>query len=55
MLLRVRQFAGTEGKLDYVLKFSERVLGLNELVAKSACRVDVSATSDLVLQAEPAA
>ena len=42
VLLRIGEFMGTEGNLDYVLKFSKRVLGLNELVAKSSCSVDVS-------------
>lgn len=42
VLLRIGEFMGTEGSLDYVLKFSKRVMGLNELVAKSSCSVDVS-------------
>lgn len=42
VILRIGEFMGTEGNLDYVLKFSKRVLGLNELVAKSSCSVDVS-------------
>ena len=41
VLLRIGEFTGSEGKLDYVLKFSKRVLGLNELVAKSSCSVDI--------------
>ena len=41
VILRIGEFLGTEGSLDYVLKFSKRVLGLNELVAKSSCSVDI--------------
>ena len=41
VILRIGEFLGTEGSLDYVLKFSKRVLGLNELVAKSTCSVDI--------------
>lgn len=42
VILRVGEFLGMQGKLDYVLKYGERILGLNELVAKSTCSVDVS-------------
>ncbi len=42
VILRIGEFIGVRGTLDYVLKFSKRVLGLNELVAKSTCEVDVS-------------
>lgn len=50
VLLRIGEFVGTNGKLDYVLKFSKQVMGLNELVAKSSCSVDVSAAFvDLLL------
>ena len=41
VILRIGEFMGTDGSLDYVLKFSKRVLGLNELVAKSSCSVDI--------------
>mmetsp|Transcript_19567 Transcript_19567/g.45923 ORF Transcript_19567/g.45923 Transcript_19567/m.45923 type:complete len:334 (-) Transcript_19567:845-1846(-) len=41
VLLRINSFIGCEGKLDYVLKFSKQVMGLNELVAKSTCSVDI--------------
>ncbi|KAL9190362.1 hypothetical protein ACHAXT_007573 [Thalassiosira profunda] len=41
VLLRIGEFMGSEGKMDYVLKFSKRVMGLNELVAKSSCSVDI--------------
>ena len=37
-----RGFFGTEGKMDYLLKFNKQVMGLNELNAKSTCLVDVS-------------
>ncbi len=42
VILRVGEFLGMQGKLDYVLKYGERILGLNELVATSTCSVDVS-------------
>lgn len=42
VILRVGEFLGMQGKLDYVLKYGERIMGLNELVAKSTCSVDVS-------------
>ena len=42
VILRIGEFLGMQGTLDYVLKYGERILGLNELVAKSACSVDVS-------------
>ena len=42
VVLRVGQFMGTEGTLDYVLKYSKQIMGLKELVAKSTCSVDVS-------------
>ena len=41
VLLRIGEFVGCEGKLDYVLKFSKQVMGLNELVAKSTCSIDI--------------
>jgi len=41
VILRIGEFMGTDGSLDYVLKFSKRVLGLNELVANSSCSVDI--------------
>mmetsp|Transcript_10724 Transcript_10724/g.22770 ORF Transcript_10724/g.22770 Transcript_10724/m.22770 type:complete len:326 (+) Transcript_10724:350-1327(+) len=41
VILRIGEFMGVQGTLDYVLKFSKRVLGLNELVAKSTCEVDI--------------
>mmetsp|Transcript_28113 Transcript_28113/g.59354 ORF Transcript_28113/g.59354 Transcript_28113/m.59354 type:complete len:301 (-) Transcript_28113:1336-2238(-) len=41
VILRIGDFMGTNGKLDYVLKFSKQVMGLNELVAKSSCEVDI--------------
>jgi hypothetical protein len=42
VILRIGQFMGTEGTLDYVLKYSKQIMGLKELVAKSICSVDVS-------------
>lgn len=42
VVLRVGKFMGTEGTLDYVLKYSKQIMGLKELVAKSTCSVDVS-------------
>jgi hypothetical protein len=42
VILRVGQFMGTEGTLDYVLKYSKQIMGLKELVAKSTCSIDVS-------------
>ncbi len=42
VVLRVGQFMGTEGTLDYVLKYSKQIMGLKELVAESTCSVDVS-------------
>jgi len=45
VVLRIGEFMGTEGTLDYVLKFSKQIMGLNELVAKSTCSVDVSTSS----------
>jgi len=42
VVLRVGEFMGCEGTLDYVLKFSKQIMGLRELVAKSTCSVDVS-------------
>jgi len=44
VVLRVGEFVGCEGTLDYVLKFSKQIMGLRELVAKSTCSVDVSST-----------
>lgn len=41
VLLRIGEFVGTDGNLDYVLKFSKQVMGLNELNAKSSCSVDI--------------
>ncbi|KAL7430307.1 hypothetical protein ACHAXH_003154, partial [Discostella pseudostelligera] len=41
VILRVGEFLGMQGKLDYVLKYGERIMGLNELVAKSTCSVDI--------------
>jgi len=45
VLLRIGDFMGTDGSLDYVLKFSKRVMGLNELFAKSSCSVDIGPVS----------
>lgn len=42
VVFRVGEFQGTDGSLDYVLKFSKQVMGLKELVAKSTCSVGVS-------------
>ncbi|KAL3799941.1 hypothetical protein HJC23_007414 [Cyclotella cryptica] len=42
VILRIGEFEGTQGTLDYVLKFGKQVMGLRELVAKSKCSVDVS-------------
>ena len=42
VVLRIGEFVGCEGNLDYLLKFSKQVMGLRELVAKSTCSVDVS-------------
>jgi hypothetical protein len=42
VILRVGPFMGTEGTLDYVLKYSKQIMGLKELVAKSSCSIDVS-------------
>ena len=42
IVLRIGEFMGCEGNLDYVLKFSKQIMGLRELVAKSTCSVDVS-------------
>ena len=44
VVLRVGEFMGCEGTLDYVLKLSKQIMGLRELVAKSTCSVDVSST-----------
>jgi hypothetical protein len=41
VVLRIGEFEGNEGMLDYVLKFSKQVMGLRELVAKSTCEVEV--------------
>ncbi|KAL7474792.1 hypothetical protein ACHAW6_000742 [Cyclotella cf. meneghiniana] len=41
VILRIGQFEGMQGTLDYVLKFSKQVMGLRELVAKSTCSVDI--------------
>lgn len=41
VVFRVGQLDGAKGTLDYVLKFSKQIMGLNELVAKSSCEVDV--------------
>lgn len=41
VILRIGEFFGTEGKLDYLLKFSKQVMGLNELTAKSSCSIDI--------------
>ncbi|KAL3783098.1 hypothetical protein ACHAW5_002203 [Stephanodiscus triporus] len=41
VILRIGQFMGTEGTLDYVLKYSKQIMGLKELVAKSICSVDI--------------
>jgi len=41
VLLRIGEFLGTDGNLDYVLKFGKKIMGLNELVAKSTCSVDI--------------
>lgn len=41
VILRIGEFTGTNGKLDYLLKFGKKVMGLNELVAKSTCAVDI--------------
>jgi len=45
VLMRIGNFVGCEGKMDYVLKFSKQILGLNELVAKSTCSVDVGSVN----------
>jgi len=45
VVLRIGEFMGCEGTLDYVLKFSKQIMGLRELVAKSTCSVDVSSRS----------
>ena len=42
VIFRIGEFVGTDGTLDYVLKFSKKIMGLNELNAKSSCSVDVS-------------
>ncbi|KAK1749126.1 hypothetical protein QTG54_001065 [Skeletonema marinoi] len=42
VVLRIGEFMGCDGNLDYVLKFSKQIMGLRELVAKSTCSVDVS-------------
>ncbi len=42
VIMRIGEFMGCDGKLDYVLKFSKQIMGLRELVAKSTCSVDVS-------------
>lgn len=49
VILRMKEFMGADGTLDYVLKFSKRVLGLNELVAKSTCSVDIGPINPGVL------
>eukprot|EP00970_Alexandrium_tamarense_P003086 scaffold462_cov181-Alexandrium_tamarense.AAC.4 len=41
VVFRVGEFQGTDGSLDYVLKFSKQVMGLKELVAKSTCSVGI--------------
>lgn len=41
VILRVGEFLGMQGRLDYVLKYGKRILGLNELVATSTCSVDI--------------
>jgi len=41
VILRVGQFMGTEGTLDYVLKYCKQIMGLKELVAKSSCSIDI--------------
>ena len=42
VIMRIGEFMGCDGKMDYVLKFSKQIMGLRELVAKSTCSVDVS-------------
>ena len=42
VMFRIGELHGARGSLDYVLKFSKQVMGLQELVAKSSCQVDVS-------------
>mmetsp|Transcript_38957 Transcript_38957/g.81502 ORF Transcript_38957/g.81502 Transcript_38957/m.81502 type:complete len:312 (+) Transcript_38957:192-1127(+) len=41
VVLRIGEFMGTDGKMDYLLKFNKQIMGLNELVAKSTCSVDI--------------
>ena len=45
VVLKVGAIDGPEGNLDYVLKFSKRLLGLDELVARSTYSVDVSTST----------
>lgn len=45
VLLRIREFIGTDGKMEYLLKFSKQIMGLNELVAESTCAVDIGAVN----------
>lgn len=49
VVLRVGALDGPEGNLDYVLKFSKRVLGLDELVARSTYSVDIGQINPGVL------
>lgn len=48
VVLRIGEFVGSNGTMDYVLKFGKRVMGLNELVAQSTCAIDVSSMSALL-------
>ena len=47
VVMRIGEFMGCEGNMDYVLKFSKQIMGLRELVAKSTCSVDVSSRNRL--------
>ena len=47
VVMRIGEFMGCDGKMDYVLKFSKQIMGLRELVAKSTCSVDVSSEAAL--------
>lgn len=49
VVMRIGEFMGCDGKMDYVLKFSKQIMGLRELVAKSTCSVDVSSEATFSL------
>lgn len=49
VIMRIGEFMGCDGKMDYVLKFSKQIMGLRELVAKSTCSVDVSSEATFSL------